>query len=428
MKRRPYRVMKVKDVEIEKLGQGREGVGMTFGVDVSKRDLKVMARWETEEYERPWKVENPGEIRELVEKLRLIKKGRELRVAMEPSGTYGDPLRQALTEAGIEVHRVSPKASHDYSEIFDGVPSQFDGKDCGVVAELSANGKSAPWPYVPKTDQEEEMRFRLANKIAHDKVFNSWIGRIEGLLGRYWPESAEYMKPSSSTLLKVLAEYGGPAGVAEAGEEAEKKIAQWGGYFLKKETVWSLVRSARETVGLKQTESTRQWIKEWAEEALLEGRVAEAERKRLEDLTKENETISRMTSVVGVVCACAMWVDLGDPHAYDHPKAYEKAMGLNLKVIESGEYIGKLEVSKRGSSRVRHSLYFAALRMISDPVVGAWYKAKNERSNKEKLIAIVAIMRKLAQASHVVAVKGTNFEASKLFSESEILKSEKGRR
>ena len=67
-------------------------------------------------------------------------------MALEPSGTYGDPLRQALSDAGIAVVRVSPKAAHDYAEVFDGVPSQHDGKDAAVVAELAALGKSTPWP------------------------------------------------------------------------------------------------------------------------------------------------------------------------------------------------------------------------------------------------------------------------------------------
>ena len=37
-------------------------------------------------------------------------------------------------DAGIAVVRVSPKAAHDYAEVFDGVPSQHDGKDAAVVA------------------------------------------------------------------------------------------------------------------------------------------------------------------------------------------------------------------------------------------------------------------------------------------------------
>jgi hypothetical protein len=66
---------------------------------------------------------------------------------MEPSGIYGDALRQALADAGVAVQRISPKAAHDYAEVFDGVPSQHDGKDAAVVGELAAIGKGVPWSY-----------------------------------------------------------------------------------------------------------------------------------------------------------------------------------------------------------------------------------------------------------------------------------------
>jgi hypothetical protein len=35
---------------------------------------------------------------------------------------------------GIPVVRVSPQAAHDHAEVFDGVPSQHDGKDAAVVS------------------------------------------------------------------------------------------------------------------------------------------------------------------------------------------------------------------------------------------------------------------------------------------------------
>jgi hypothetical protein len=42
-------------------------------------------------------------------------------------------LRQACTDAGIEVQRVSPKAAHDYAEVFDGVPSALSDQKLRVL-------------------------------------------------------------------------------------------------------------------------------------------------------------------------------------------------------------------------------------------------------------------------------------------------------
>ena len=93
-----------------------------------------------------------------------------------------------------------------------------------------------------------------------------------------------------------------------------------------------------------------------------------------------------------------------------------KAMGLNLKERSSGKYKGQLKLTKRGPSRTRKYLYFAALRMIQkDPVVRAWYDRKLQRDGgRVKNRAVIAVMRKLVRAAYHVA-RGESFDARKLF-------------
>src|SRR6516162_3539767 len=136
MSRKTYRATRVNDVDWEQIARGKEGLGVTLGVDVGKFDVLVVCRWADGHFERPWRVKNPREIPTLVALAKRVQAERKLAVAMESSGTYGDVLRQALADNGIETKRVGGKAAHDYAEVFDGVPSQHDGKDAAVVAEL----------------------------------------------------------------------------------------------------------------------------------------------------------------------------------------------------------------------------------------------------------------------------------------------------
>ncbi len=99
-----------------------------------RQNVKPKIEPKVKEFERPWRTKSPDEGPFLVHRLRDLAKDRPLVIAMESTGTYGDALRQALTDAGLVVHRVSGKAVHDYAEIFDGVPSQHDGKDAGSRA------------------------------------------------------------------------------------------------------------------------------------------------------------------------------------------------------------------------------------------------------------------------------------------------------
>ena len=114
MKSRAYRAVAVNRVDAAKLIQGHEGQAVSVGVDVGKYELQVVARWPDGQFEHPWKVANPSQIAELVGLLKQVSQGRTLHVALESSGTYGDALRQAAHDAGIEVRRVSSKARVTY--------------------------------------------------------------------------------------------------------------------------------------------------------------------------------------------------------------------------------------------------------------------------------------------------------------------------
>ncbi|MBI3467392.1 MAG: transposase [Planctomycetes bacterium] len=188
-KSRAYRATRVKNLDWEKVFQGREGQACCIGMDVSKEEVVAVLRWSDGKFERPWRLENPQEVTTWGAALARLAMGRELIVALEPSGTYGDALRQALGDAGITPYRVSPKAVHDYAEVFDGVPSQHDGKDAAVVAELAALGKSSPWPYEPPSENDQQLALWVDWLEAHRREFVMWCGRLEGLVARHWPEA-----------------------------------------------------------------------------------------------------------------------------------------------------------------------------------------------------------------------------------------------
>src|SRR5262245_16368111 len=251
MKSKAYRGTDVNRVDAGCLARGHDGQALVVGVDVGKFQLAAVGRWADGQFERPWRVANPGQVRDLVGLLGALASQRTVTVALEPSGTYGDPLRQALQEAGLAMRRVSPKAGHDYAEVFDGVPSQHDGKDAAVVAELAALGKATPWPYRPPSEWEQELAYWVEWMDAQTHILATWQGRIEALLSRHWPEATRVLKVSSATLLRVLEAYGGPAALA-ADAEAAARVQGWGGRFLDTEKVRRLVASAGATAGVRQ--------------------------------------------------------------------------------------------------------------------------------------------------------------------------------
>jgi transposase len=414
MRNKAYAATPVNGVNWPRLSQGHSGQALTLGADVGKYELQVVARWPDGRFERPWKVANPGEVRELVRLVQTIAQERTVSLALEPSGVYGDALRQALGDAQVPVQRVSPKAAHDYAEVFDGVPSQHDGKDAAVVAELAALGKGKPWPYRPPSEWEQELAYWVEWMDAQSHIQTTWLGRIEALLSRHWPEATRVLKVSSATLLRVLEVYGGPAALAADGQAAAQ-VQRWGGRFLDPEKVPALLASAAATAGVRQGDWDRQRLQEYSRQALQARREVRRGQRRLRQLAAGQPILQAQGAVIGVPTACVVWSCVGDPRQYGCGAAYRKAMGLNLTERSSGIYQGKLKISKRGQPRARKWLYFAALRLVKQGGVATWYQAKKQQDGQEAKRAVVGVMRKLVLALYQVAVAGAVFDVDKLF-------------
>src|SRR5262245_56077976 len=124
MQSKAYRALDVNHIQLDRLLPQRHEPLVHAGLDVGKDHILCVLRWAAHDFERPWRCRNPADLALLAQRLQTVGRGRRLVVAREPTGTYGDALRPALQQAGLAVHRVSPKAAADYAETFDGVPSQ----------------------------------------------------------------------------------------------------------------------------------------------------------------------------------------------------------------------------------------------------------------------------------------------------------------
>lgn len=413
-KKRTYRAKEIKSVSVGKVVEGRKGQKATVGIDVGKDEVFIVVRWNDSSYAGPWRAKNTAEIREVVELMATLAQDRELVVALEPTGTYGDPLRYALTRAGLNVHRVQGKIAHDYAEVFDGVPSQHDRKDAAVVAELAALGKSAPWLFDAESQEGEERSYWVQHLDVLQQMMQQWTGRIEGLLARHWPEVTALLKLQSVSLLKLLVRYGGPAGVV-ADEHAAARLSKWGRTMLTPAKIAAVLESARETVGVPQGQYERQWLKECARELLEARRARDKANRELKRLADGNEALSRLAAAIGFATASVLWVYLGTPQGYHCGEAYRKAMGLNLKERSSGKSKGQLRITKRGPGAVRRWMYLASMRLLREAEVRSWFEGKKARDGGRGGKALVGVMRKLAVALYRVAMDGVAFDAAKLF-------------
>lgn len=421
MGKRIYRSTSVNELNLEKLVEAVKERSITFAIDVAKRDFKavVMARPETVLSTLSWHA--PKDTRRLIEVVAALADVSQVEVALEPTGTYGDVVRALLGGLGLPVFRVSTKRARDAAEIYDGVPSQHDAKCAAIVGWLHGQGRSELWPEV--TEELRDLAAAVELMHVHDKQEHACANRLEAKLARHFPELTEVLELGSATMLALLETYGTPERIAKAPSEARELMVRVGGPLLSRDKVERVLELAKVTTGTQASPGECALLKALAAETNRQRRQAAAARSEVEAQGLKHDGVRRVGEVLGKASAAVLFVESGDPGLYRSADAYTKALGLNLKIKNSGKPadLGRLKITKRGAPRARFVLYMAVLRLIQhEPRFKVWYGRKVERDGgKMKLKAIVALMRKLAKATWHVS-RGGAFDSAKLFDDTRL--------
>ncbi|MCL2413544.1 MAG: transposase, partial [Bacteroidales bacterium] len=104
--------------------------------------------------------------------------------------------------------------------------------------------------------------------------------------------------------------------------------------------------------------------------------------------------------------------EIGDIHRFDIPNKLVAFAGLDVKVTQSGEFVGtKNRISKRGSPYLRRAIWLAAgIAAFNDPILSEYYQSLRARG-KHHLTAVGAVSRKLCNIIFVILRENRPYEA-----------------
>lgn len=416
MNSRPYRAREIKNVDVDQFAKQFGETSLAIGVDVAKEMMFACVmglHWSNYEI---IKFNARNELPSFVEMLHALT-DREIHVILEPSGTYGDPLRARLdAEEGIEVFKMRPNKAGAAEEIFDDVPSLHDGKCAWLLARLHRHEVSEQWREV--SPERRAVRAHLNEVERRENRLDRLTGRLESWLGRHWPEVTQYIQLKSATLLALLERFGSPQAIADepaAAKQLMKKISRG---MLSRAKILAVLDAARHTDGVIPIEAEVVMVQSLASDMRQVKRELSRKASRLEEAAEEDPTISSLQEFGGIRLACALVTMQGDPDDYGSAYQYEKGAGLNLKERSSGRHKGELKITKRGPGLVRKYLYLFACRMVQRVngcrFVRAWYLQRLQRNGECRLKGLVAVMRKLIKALYHVG-RGAEYDPTKLF-------------
>jgi transposase len=412
--KRTYKTVDVEKVATAKLLSLIAGT-IVAAIDVAKEAMVVGfadAAGKTHELVR---FSHPRQTLLFVELLvQLRDAGREVQVAMEPTGVYGNALRFQLRARDFPVFQVDPKRTHDVAAVLDGTKSHHDPKSCTLIAFLHAQGLSRPWR--EQSAEERRARVLLKEHQMYAVPEMSLYNELEAMTSSCWPELNALMDHDVRWPIELLAKYPGPRAVRAAPTgEVKAHLRKVSRNALAHEQIDRVIASAKTTSGEKLELEEEEFMSKVSLSNLELQRKLKELSSRIDALTESIAELRSIRTVIGPAATLALFALVGKPSAYGSAGALEKACGLNLKERSSGTKRGQLSITKRGPARIRKLLYLAALRFVKDDeLASAWYQNRTAYKGGVKVKAIVAVMRKLLRAVFHVA-RGAPFDATKLF-------------
>lgn len=421
-----YSSVHINSVDQKEIDFQLRGDTLIMGLDVAKKKEYAALSDETGNsigvihWEHPWE---STKFANFIDRLKPSK----VQTVMEPTGSYGDPLRHLAYNRGWEVWKMAPKRVHDSKEIADGVPSIHDSKAAHILVWLHKQGLTERWE--PKGISRRRVK-TLNRQLSRLQVnWQRHLGYLEAEMARYWPEIIQVWELKRATLLGMLINFGGPKKIVESEEEVRAYMKKKGGYLLRKERIDEVMEAAHNSLGVTMLKSERMSLKNLAEHTDRLRRDRKKFKRKINQIIEQRE-VRRIGKEVGVPTAAVFWDKLGSFKDYDKVDQLIKAFGLNLTEHSSGTYNSPLRVTKRGPSEARASLYLATCRKINtDPFFQAWHRQKVARDGgpkkANKNVSVVALMRKYVKGLWHVA-RGKEFDSTALF-DVDKLKAQKSR-
>jgi transposase len=341
----------------------------------------------------------------IIEGARKKYRFRDVLIGMEPTGHYWRKLAYFAKEKGYEVRFVRTTALKHQRGLDESSASKSDVKDAVTIANITREGKYIDTVIEDGLVRQLRTLIKVREKIRKHNV--SAQNRLHAALDDYFPELKEvFWSMRTRSLWAVLKRCPFPEDVIK---EKESELAEIIGTASRRratalEKAKDLMKGARESIGLRSIgPSDRYRLQLCLEEVERTEKMLTDMGKEIKKLVDQIPYSGYLLSMpgVGVLSVAVVLGELGNPANFPHARGMIKYAGYDPQEKESGQWIGRRFISKRGRWLLRKYLYLMALRVIArSEYFKEYYHRKLETKNRyghtmKKKEALCAVAIKL---------------------------------
>lgn len=139
---------------------------------------------------------------------------------------------------------------------------------------------------------------------------------------------------------------------------------------------------------------------------------------KMDTLAEGLEEYCVLLSIPGIATntAVRLIAEIGDIRRFDNPKQLNAFAGIDIRRYQSGKFIAKDRINKRGNKHLRKLLYIIIQNMIrlrrfgQNHFVDYYDKLKKQPYNKCHKVASIACVNKLLKTIFFLVIHGMNYE------------------
>ncbi|MCH8854220.1 MAG: IS110 family transposase [Planctomycetes bacterium] len=362
---------------------------------------------------------NPTQFERLDKKLHALGEPGELRIGLEATGHYWIVLHEFLRDRGWQVEVFNPLLSAGRART-NLRGRKTDPDDALTHAKVVRDGAYTPMatasPVIGQMKALIRQRGFVVAQMANAKK------RLSGLVDVLFPTFADHFSdPYGVTALAVLEAFPGALSLAGANlKSLDHLIRKASGGRLGREKAKTLREAARTSLARTISDPGKQYSAQMliAQIRFSQQQIADLQ-SRISGLYASLDPVIDTIPGIGPVTGPSIVSEIGDIHRFaKHGNAANKLLafaGADPRIRTSGNWRGKVKMTKRGSRSLRTALYQAAQAAVnSNPEFRAIYdKHRHERCKHHK-VALSHVMRKLITVIYAVTRDNTPFDPEKI--------------